>query len=211
MMQGMPSIEALEPSEAGVAAGVLARAFRDNPGMVAVLPDRTDADRLRLLEPCMLGFVKSMLRYGTVEVVREGGALVAVALAFRPGEFPPPFFATIIQANGPVRAGLGAALRFARIDHEMRKRHPHYPHWYLWFLGVEPARQGQGLGSMLLKSLGAKAEADRVPSYLETDKASSVKLYERHGFRVEAEEVLPSVEVRLWFMRRPDPRAGSQS
>ncbi|HEX7671619.1 MAG TPA: GNAT family N-acetyltransferase [Polyangiaceae bacterium] len=203
----MPTVEALDPSLANVAAGVLARAFRDNPGMVAVLPDLTDSDRLGLLEPCMLGFVKSMFRYGTVEVVKEGGAIVAVALAFRPGEFPPPFFATIVQAGGPIRAGLGAALRFARIDHEMRKRHPHYPHFYLWFLGVEPARQGQGLGSLLLRSLSGKAEADGVPCYLETDKASSVKLYERHGYRVEAEEVLPSVEVRLWFMRRPDPRA----
>ena len=84
----------------------------------------------------------------------------------------------------------------------MRKRHPHDPHWYLWFLGVEPERQGQGFGSVLLRALSARAEADRVPCYLETDKATSVKIYERHGYRVEAEEVLASFGLKGWFMRR---------
>jgi ribosomal protein S18 acetylase RimI-like enzyme len=84
----------------------------------------------------------------------------------------------------------------------MHKLHPRYPHWYLWFLGVEPERQGRGLGSELLRLLSAKAEADRVPCYLETDKPSSVKLYEHHGYRVQSEVVLPKVDLRLWLMKR---------
>jgi ribosomal protein S18 acetylase RimI-like enzyme len=86
----------------------------------------------------------------------------------------------------------------------MRKRHPHYRHWYLWFLGVEPERQGQGLGSKLLRSLSAKAEADAVACYLETDTASNVKIYERHGYEVQSEEVLPPGNVRFWFMKRAE-------
>jgi ribosomal protein S18 acetylase RimI-like enzyme len=206
MMQAMHAPEPLDSSENHAAARVLAAAFRDNPGMLAVLPGHTEETRLRLVEACMTGFVVSVQRYGVAEVVKEGGAILAVSLAFPPGKFPPPFYATIIQAKGPMRAGLGAALRFARVDLEMRKRHPHYPHWYLWFLGVSPERQGQGLGSVLLRSLSGKAEADGTPCYLETDKPSSVKIYERHGYRVEAEDVLPGVDLRLWYMRRPDPR-----
>jgi len=204
----VPTVTPLDPSEVPAVAGVLARAFRDNPGMLALLPEQTPETRLRLLGPCMEGFAASVIRYGVVEVVRDGGQsgkIVAASLSFAPGKFPPPFYATVIQAKGPLRAGLGAALRAARVDHEMRKRHPHDPHWYLWFLGVEPDRQGQGLGSVLLRSLSAKAEADRVPCYLETDKPSSVKIYERHGYRVEAEDVLPGVDLRLWYMRRPLP------
>jgi hypothetical protein len=41
-----------------------------------------------------------------------------------------------------------------------------------------------------------------VPCYLEADKHSSVKLYERHGYRVESEEVLPKVDLRLWYMKK---------
>jgi ribosomal protein S18 acetylase RimI-like enzyme len=193
----------LDASEVSPAAGVLARAFRDNPGMQVALPGFTPEKRLALLEPCMAGFVRSVLRYGVVEVVDDAGKIVAVSMSYAPGTFPAPLFSTLIQARGPMAAGIRTALRFARLDHEMHKLHPRYPHWYLWFLGVEPERQGQGLGSELLRSLSGKAEADRVPCYLETDKPSSVKLYERHGYRVESEVVLPKVDLRLWLMKRP--------
>jgi ribosomal protein S18 acetylase RimI-like enzyme len=193
----------LAASEVSPAAGVLARAFRDNPGMVTAIPDVTPERRLVLLEPCMDGFVRSVLRYGEVEVVEDAGKIVAVSLSYAPGAFPAPLLSTFIQARGPVAAGIRTALRFARLDHEMHKVHPRYPHWYLWFLGVEPERQGQGLGSELLRSLSAKAENDRVPCYLETDKPSSVKLYERHGFHVQSEVVLQKIELRLWLMKRP--------
>jgi len=204
MMQAMVDVQPLDSSEIRAAARVLGRAFRDNPGMTAILQGLTEEKRLRLVESCMVGFAASVVRYGVAEVVKDGGAIVGVSLSFPPRAFPPPFFATVIQARGPVRAGLGAAVRFARVDMEMRKRHPHDPHWYLWFHGVLPDCQGKGFGSVLLRSLSGKAEADGTPCYLETDKPSSVKIYERHGYRVEAEDVLPSVGLRLWYMRRPD-------
>jgi GNAT superfamily N-acetyltransferase len=171
--------------------------------MVGMLRAPTDADRERLLVPCMDGFVASVLRYGTGELLKDGGRVVAVSLFFRPGAYPPPLFATVIQAKGPLRTGMANAIRIARVDHEMRKRHPHYPHYYLWILGVEPERQGQGLGSTLLRSLRAQADGDGLPCYLETDKPSSVKLYESHGFVVERSEPLPPIDVPMWFMKRP--------
>jgi ribosomal protein S18 acetylase RimI-like enzyme len=195
-------LELLKPSEVDAAARVLAAAFRDNPGMLSVLPGLTEGTRLRLLTPFMVGFTKSLLRYGVVEIARDDAEIVGVSLLFRPGEYPAPFFATVMQAPGPLRAGLRTAWRCILADYEIRKRHPHYRHWYLWMLGVSPERQGQGVGSALLKALSARAEADRVPCYLETDKASSVKIYERHGYRVEAEEVLPKLDLRLWYMKR---------
>jgi ribosomal protein S18 acetylase RimI-like enzyme len=152
-------VQLLERSDRDEAAGVLARAFRDNPAIIAALKGDDPETRLRLLGPCMQSFVESTLRYGVAEVVKDGGRIVAVSLSFAPDRFPPPFWATIVQARGPVRAGLGRALRFLRIDQEMRKRHPHYRHWYLWFLGADPQRQGQGFGSKLLRSLSGKAEA----------------------------------------------------
>jgi ribosomal protein S18 acetylase RimI-like enzyme len=201
-------VQLLESSDRDEAAGVLARAFRDNPGIIAALKGDSPETRLRLLGPCMQGFVESTLRYGLAEVVKDGDRIVAVSLSFAPDRFPPPFWATIVQARGPVRAGLRRALRFHRIDQEMRKRHPHYRHWYLWFLGADPQRQGQGFGSKLLRSLSAKAEADGVACYLETDKSANVKVYERHGYALESHDVLlPGVmDVDMWFMRRPEAR-----
>jgi GNAT superfamily N-acetyltransferase len=198
-------VHPLERSHRDEAAGVLARAFRDNPGFVALLKGDSPEGRLRFLGPCMVGFVESILRYGAGEVVKDGDRIVAVSLSFAPDRFPPPFWATVVQARGPIRAGLARTLRFVRIDHEMRKRHPPYRHWYLWFLGVEPERQGQGLGSKLLRSLSAKAEANGVACYLETDTPTNLKIYGQHGYLVESEEVLlpRTVDLRMWFMRRP--------
>jgi len=168
-----------------------------------MFPGTTATERLRALEPCMHGFIASVLRYGVAEVVKDRDRITGVALSLPPGGFPAPLLATLIQAKGPLLAGPRVALRFARINSDMLKRHPHYRHWYLWFLGVEPECQGQGVGTLLLRSLSSKAEADRVPCYLETDRLQNVKLYERHGYRVEAEEVMPRFDFRMWFMKRP--------
>src|SRR5512140_2709760 len=106
IMPRMGGPESLDEKDVPETAWVLARAFRDNPGMLAILPGTTEEERLRKLGPCMDGFTRSVLRYGFVEVVKEEGKVVAAALSFRPGEFPPPFYATVIQAKGPLLAGL---------------------------------------------------------------------------------------------------------
>jgi len=190
--------------ESAQTAAMLARAFRDNPGMLAVLKGDDAATRARALSTIMLGFVTAAHRYGSVEVVKSDGSVVAASLAFPPGGYPPPLRFELATAWAVVRGRLARAHRFARWDHEVRRRHPRTQHFYLWFLGVEPARQGQGLGSSLLRSLNSKADAARMPCYLETDKEKNVALYQRHGYRITRDEVLPGVDARVWSMQRGD-------
>lgn len=85
-----------------------------------------------------------------------------------------------------------------------RQAHVASPHWYLAALGVEPDRQGRGIGSALLACGLARADAERAPAYLETATARNVLLYERHGFEVVEELLLPRTDIRGWLMlRRP--------
>lgn len=198
-------VQELGASDAVEAGGVLARAFRDNPGVVQVLRGDGPETRLRLMTPSMVGFVRGVQRFGRAECVKENGRIVAVSLSFAPGAFPPPVRFEIMTAWGPLRGGPRRVLRFLNVDRQMKAHHPKYPHWYLWFLGVEPELQGKGLGSQLLRALSERAGAERVPCYLETDKPTSVKLYERHGYQVLSEDTLLPVGVHLWFMRRPEP------
>ncbi len=72
----------------------------------------------------------------------------------------------------------------AQIGAEMRAYHPHEPHWYLSMLGVDPACQGRGLGSALLKAGLARCDAEGLPAYLESSNPKNVPLYERFGFEV---------------------------
>jgi len=67
---------------------------------------------------------------------------------------------------------------------QMDQAHPSYAHWYLPWLGVDPARRGAGLGSELLKQCLAVIDADHLPVFLETPNPRTIRFYERHGFEV---------------------------
>lgn len=67
---------------------------------------------------------------------------------------------------------------------QMDEAHPADPHWYLPWLGVDPARQGRGLGRELLTSCLRVVDESHLPAYLETPNPRTVSLYERLGFEV---------------------------
>jgi ribosomal protein S18 acetylase RimI-like enzyme len=197
-------LERLLPERLDEAARMLARAFRDNPGMRALLPGRDSTSRERALVAVMRGFGRATLRYGQARAALAGGRILAACYGFAPGRWPLPLGAHLLAATGPLRAGPRSSLRFAIADRVVGRRHLRAPHWYLFTLGVDPEQQGRGIGSLLLREHLDGADRDGVPGYLETDKLSSVRLYERHGYRVTTDETFPTLDhVRLWTMTRP--------
>lgn len=78
---------------------------------------------------------------------------------------------------------------------------PKEAHWHLGPIGVLPGFQGRGIGSALLARFCAEVDACGSPAYLETDRRSSVRLYEKFGFRLTAQEEV--VGVPNYFMWRP--------
>ncbi|MDQ2689995.1 MAG: GNAT family N-acetyltransferase [Chloroflexota bacterium] len=87
---------------------------------------------------------------------------------------------------------------------ERRRHHVPQPHFYLSALGVEPERQGGGIGTALLGPVLERADAQQAIAYLETATARNVLLYERLGFDVVEELTLPGTDVHGWLMlRRP--------
>jgi ribosomal protein S18 acetylase RimI-like enzyme len=73
---------------------------------------------------------------------------------------------------------------------QMGSYHPAEPHWYLPLIGVDPAHQGRGYGSALLRHALTVCDRDGTPAYLESTSPESIPLYERHGF-----EVLGTIQV----------------
>ncbi len=66
----------------------------------------------------------------------------------------------------------------------MEEYHPEEPCWYLPIIAVDPAYQGQGLGSQLMKHALHRIDEDGLPAYLESSNPRNMSLYERHGFEV---------------------------
>jgi GNAT superfamily N-acetyltransferase len=86
----------------------------------------------------------------------------------------------------------------------IERDHPHEPHYYLSILGTDPARQGEGIGSALMRPILEACDRDGVPAYLEASKERNVDYYTRHGFRATGELELPR-GPRVWPMWR-EPR-----
>lgn len=87
----------------------------------------------------------------------------------------------------------------------IEKKHPHEPHWYLLALGVEPDLQGRSLGTQLMRPVLERCDKEGVPAYLESSKERNVPLYERNGFKVTEEMVVPNGGPKIWLMWR-DPQ-----
>jgi len=186
------------------AAGVLARAFRDNPLHVAVLgPD--PARRLRANERGMRDLLPVVRRAGLALEARAGERCAGALLATPPFAYPlpPPPLPSLLRAwltQGPrVRS------RWMRVFRHLDALHPRTPHWYVAALGVDPPLQRRGFGRALIAALCARAASDGVFAYLETDRPENVPFYEAAGFAVVGES--RCLEVRLWHMRRDAPGA----
>lgn len=78
-------------------------------------------------------------------------------------------------------------------------------HWYLMVVGVSPEACGQGLGRALTEPIINRADASRLPCYLETTQRDNVAFHEYLGFKKIVEEVEPQSGLTMWTFRRDPP------
>ena len=182
-------------------AGMLARAFQDDPEMVYALPDASE--RARVL-PWLIG---TNVRYG-----HQFGEVYATIAGEGAAIWLPPG-ATTFTAGRMLRAGMFAAplrLRWSALRRlaamggraaRMHQRYAPRAHWYLAQIGVEPESQGQGAGSALLRAMLSRIDGAARTCYLETSKAANVDFYSHHGFAVVATSTAPQ-GPGIWAMLR---------
>ena len=76
------------------------------------------------------------------------------------------------------------------------------PHYYLWGLAVDPNQKAKGIGSALMAPVLAKADAQKLPVYLETHDETNVRYYQKHGFDLIHTVRIPKYELPIWCMLR---------
>jgi GNAT superfamily N-acetyltransferase len=177
----------------------LGRAFHDDPVMHWFFPD--ERGREDHIERVFRMRVGSLI--GQDEVYTTDDHAGAAVWA-QPGKWemsPLEGLRFVARLLPVVRTRIGVLARgWGAID----RLHPKEPHWYLAILGTEPAAQGQGVGSALMRPVLEDCDRNEVGAYLESSKESNLDFYARHGFRVTGELDLPD-GPRVWPMWR-DPR-----
>jgi GNAT superfamily N-acetyltransferase len=189
----------LDPSEYDAAALVLADAFLDDPGWVAVGPDRRRHRHgvLRRFHRTALDVID---RYGKpIYGAFTDNGLAGVAATFAAGLYPPPAWTIIRFVPGFLLAGPGPIVRGLRFSAIQEHGHPETEHVYVWFLAVDPAHQRGGIGRALLARVYEEAGA---PVYLDTANPANVPYYASAGFEEIGKAAGPR-GASMWFMRRP--------
>jgi ribosomal protein S18 acetylase RimI-like enzyme len=194
------SVRVVRPDDLDALGAVLGRAYADDPVWTWVYPQ---PDRSRRLAR-MFG---SLLR-----ATRDRGATVVTDQALRGAAIWQRSDNRSLGALGNLRmatAMIASGARVRRGQAVMRaieRRHPNEPHWYLAVLGTDPAHQGEGVGSALVRHVLDDRANTGEPAYLETETEANVPFYQRHGFQVIGELDVPGGGPHLWLMwRDPQP------
>jgi GNAT superfamily N-acetyltransferase len=193
----------------GEAGHLLARAFAADPVITYFL---AGAQRRRIALPAFFrAIILENLGRGHVYGAWEQGRLIGVAVWTPPEEIRPAlgiqFRAranhAIVRLLFPWRTrglyrGFGATASL----------HPTVAHWYLAFIGVDPSRQGEGVGRQLLAPVLERADAGEVLCYLETPFPATREFYQRLGFDLGPEARPFQGAPPIWTMvRRPEGKA----
>lgn len=193
----------LNPSQKKKAADVLSAAFFDYPEFCFYFPDR---DQRKHCLPWYLGRVlDTALRYGEVYTTPD---VSGVAFVLPPGHtrisqweyilcgfWPAPF---VLGMRDFIRSQKGEDF-IGNIHEKIMCGRSHY---YLWGLAVDPAQKRKGIGTALLEPVLAKADAEKMPVYLETHDEKNVAYYQRLGFHLAEVSRIPEFDLSVWSMVR---------
>jgi ribosomal protein S18 acetylase RimI-like enzyme len=199
-----PQVRPAQKSDVGDLGRTLGRAFFDDPVSVWLLPDVSA--RVAGLSRLFATMTRHHhLARGGVEVACDGPDIGAAALWDPPNQWRESRRAQLAQTPTFLRV-FGLRTARARGMQEMMKHlHPEEPHWYLAVIGSDPSVRGRGFGQVLMRSRLERCDAEYCPAYLESSKPENVPYYERFGFTVTGEIVLPDGGPTIWPMWR-DPR-----
>jgi ribosomal protein S18 acetylase RimI-like enzyme len=171
------TVAAITSPEMDCAVAVLCLAFSSDPAVRWMYSDTNVY--ISYFPKIIRAFGGKAFEHGTAQQVRGSRG---VALWLPPGVHPD-------------HEALGAIVRESLTDERQLEEvsgvfdriggyYPSEPHWYLASMGVDPAYQGRGYGSALLRHMLLQCDKDHVAAYLESSNPAIGPLYERHGFVV---------------------------
>ena len=182
-------------SERQAVIDVITLAFGSDPMARWALPH--PETYLAVMPQLARAFGGNGFAHGAAHLV-DGG--LAAAMWLPPGVEPDVERMMALTEQHVPAARLGDMMQ---VFERMEKFHPAGPCWYLPLIGVDPACQGRGLGSALLRHATAQCDRDGMPAYLESSNARNIPLYQRHGFEVMGSIQAGTSPTLVPMLRRP--------
>jgi len=199
MVAAVPvAIQPVRADELPQVAAMLAKAFHDDPVMAILFGGSVPADRAARFFQIM-GRVQ--LHH---DLVFRTPGFEAAAIWAPPGKWKLPVSQIVRNTPALVRVFGRRLVANLGVLSVLEKAHPDDLHYYLEFIGTDPAHQGKGMGSALIQPIIERCDTEGVGAYLESSKESNVPFYSRFGFEV-TKTITHKAGPQQWLMYR-NPR-----
>jgi GNAT superfamily N-acetyltransferase len=188
------------------AGAMLTLAFFDDPKLTHLIPEISAKKELsRYLFEFELQYG---MNYGDVYTTSPSVEGVAVWLPSTKSEIT--FWRAFRSGGMGLQKHLGKKIMdrlmsFSIAVDNLHKKHAPFPHYYLFFIGVDPAYQKKRVASRLITPMLGWLDMQKLPCYLNTQNENNIGLYEHYGFQVIEQLILPGSGIVHTAMQR-NPR-----
>jgi len=194
----------LRRSQIDAASEVLAQAFNNDP-MFNYFALADEPARLDLINWIAKTTLRYSQRYNHIYTMQDD--IKGIAVWLPPGKYPLNNLRLLICGLYRIPPKLrfdrfGQLIAFYSKIEEYHQQDLPEKHWYLGLLGVSPAYQSQGVGSLLLQPILKQADQEQLLCYLETSTERGVRFYQRQGFRVLRSGTFPETNLQYWTLKR---------
>lgn len=192
---GTIPIKTATPSDQDHIISVLALAFSTDPGARWTYPD--PSKYLSYFPEVIKAFGGRAFEHGTAHYV---DGYLGAALWLPPNVQPREEEMMALMQRTVSDSTLED---FRSVIEQASRYRPTEPHWYLPLAGVDPAHQGNGLGSALMKHALTTCDREQKLAFLESTNPRNVSFYQRHGFEVLGTVQVGSSPTGFSMLRRP--------
>lgn len=183
-------------SDKHIVVDILTRAFDTNKSVNFVIKqDEKRVDRIRLLMSYSFDMCFS---FGEVFLSPQKNACALILFPDKKKINPK----TIIWNAKLICNSIGFINIWKVLKRELKVKnmHPKELMYYLWYFGVDPKYQNQGIGTQLLNDIILDGISRKRSLFLETSTIKNLPLYQQYGFQIYQQLGLG---YKLYFVKRP--------
>jgi hypothetical protein len=182
-------------SDKKLIAEILAKSFNDNKSVNYIV--KQDEKREQRLRNLMEYSFDICYLFGDVFLTDDKKGCALVVLPDKKKTTPKSVLLDIKLIFSCI--GLSNVNKAMSREEKIKKLQPKELLYYLWFIGVDPAKQNKGIGSTLLQDVIKEGLSKQRTICLETSTLTNISWYVKFGFKIYNELDLG---YQLFFLKR---------